>query len=82
MGVMTGMTGGIFRDVLCNEQSVVSSSPLYATVSRLGSLTFIGFLSFDFYVTVSAVIAGIGIFGSRLIAIRFYINLPRFRFKT
>jgi len=33
MGVMTGTMGGIFRDVLCNEQPVVFSSPLYATVS-------------------------------------------------
>jgi uncharacterized membrane protein YeiH len=82
MGVMTGTMGGIFRDVLCNEQPVVFSSPLYATVSWLGSLTFIGFLYFDFDVTVSAVIAGIGIFVSRLIAIRLNISLPRFRFKT
>lgn len=82
MGVMTGTMGGIFRDVLCNEQPVVFSSPLYATVSWLGSLTFIGFLYFDFDITVSAVLAGIGIFVSRLVAIRFDISLPKFRFKT
>ncbi|MEE9493064.1 MAG: trimeric intracellular cation channel family protein [Gammaproteobacteria bacterium] len=38
MGVMTGTMGGIFRDVLCNEPPVVFHSPLYATVSWLGSL--------------------------------------------
>ncbi|MEW8506562.1 MAG: trimeric intracellular cation channel family protein [Candidatus Thiodiazotropha sp.] len=81
MGVMTGTMGGIFRDVLCNEQPVVFSSPLYATVSWGGSLAFIGLLYADIDVTLSAVIAGVGIFAFRLIAIRFNISLPRFRFK-
>ncbi len=33
MGVMTGIMGGIFRDILCNEPPIVFHSPLYATVS-------------------------------------------------
>ncbi|QYZ66985.1 MAG: hypothetical protein OI74_10740 [Gammaproteobacteria bacterium (ex Lamellibrachia satsuma)] len=82
MGVMTGTMGGIFRDVLCNEQPVVFSSPLYATVSWVGSLAFLGLLYADIDVTISAIIAGVGIFASRLIAIRFNISLPRFRFKN
>ena len=82
MGVMTGTMGGIFRDVLCNEQPVVFLSPLYATVSWVGSLAFIGLLYFNYDVTFSAIIAGAGMFVSRLIAIRFNISLPRFRFKT
>lgn len=82
MGVMTGAMGGIFRDILCNEQPVVFSSPLYATVSWIGSLAFIGLLHFNFDVTTSAIMAGTGIFVSRLIAIRFDISLPKFRFKT
>jgi len=82
MGVMTGTMGGIFRDVLCNEQPVVFLSPLYATVAWVGSLVFIGLLYFNFDVTISAIIAGAGIFVSRLLAIRFDISLPRFRFKV
>ena len=82
MGVMTGTMGGIFRDVLCNEQPVVFSSPLYATVSWVGSLAFIGLLYADIDVTISAIIAGVGIFASRLIAIQFNISLHRFRFKS
>lgn len=81
MGVMTGTMGGIFRDVLCNEQPVVFSSPLYATVSWIGSLTFIALLYFKIDVTASAIIAGVGIFASRLMAIHFNISLPKFRIK-
>lgn len=82
MGVMTGTMGGIFRDVLCNEQPVVFSSPLYATVSWIGSLIFIGFLYLNIDVTTSAIISGAGIFVSRLLAIYYNISLPKFRFKS
>jgi uncharacterized membrane protein YeiH len=82
MGVMTGTMGGIFRDVLCNEQPVVFSSPLYATVSWVGSLIFIGLLYLNIDITLSAICAGSVIFISRLLAIRYDISLPKFRFKS
>jgi len=82
MGVMTGTMGGIFRDVLCNEPPVVFLSPLYATVSWGGSLLFIGLLYSGQDITLAAVIAGLGIFISRLLAIQYGISLPKFRFKS
>ena len=82
MGVMTGTMGGLFRDVLCNEPPVVFLSPLYATVSWGGSLIFIGLLYFGQDITLAAVIAGLSIFVSRLLAIHYDISLPRFRFKS
>ena len=82
MGVMTGTMGGIFRDVLSNEPPVVFQSPLYATVSWGGSLLFIGLLASGMDVTVAAVVAGLGIFFARLLAIRFDVSLPRFRFRS
>lgn len=82
MGVMTGAMGGIFRDVLCNEQPVVFSSPLYATVSWAGSLLFIGLLYINVDITASAIVSGLGIFVSRLLAIHYNISLPKFRFKS
>lgn len=81
MGVMTGTMGGIFRDLLCNEDPIVFQSPLYATVSWSGSLFFIWLLYVDMDPTLSAIIAGVAIFVARLLAIRFNISLPRFRFK-
>jgi len=82
MGVMTGTMGGIFRDVLCNEPPVVFLSPLYATVSWAGSLLFIGLLYSGQDITLAAVIAGLVIFISRLLAIQYDISLPKFRFKS
>ncbi len=82
MGVMTGTMGGIFRDVLCNETPVVFTSPLYATVSWLGSLLFIGFLYYGLDTALAAIISGLGIFIARLLAMYFNVSLPRFRFKS
>lgn len=81
MGVMTGTMGGIFRDLLCNETPMVFQSPLYATVTWAGSLFFIGLLSIGFDVTVAAIVAGLTMFSLRLVAIKYDISLPRFRFK-
>lgn len=82
MGVMTGIMGGIFRDVLCNEPPIVFHSPLYATVSWIGSLLFIALLELNMDVTLAAITAGLCIFIARLLAIYFNIKLPRFRFKS
>ena len=81
MGVMTGTMGGIFRDILCNTQPIVFKSPLYATVSWLGSLIFIAMLEIGMEPTLSAILAGSAIFIARLLALRYNITLPKFRFK-
>lgn len=81
MGVMTGIMGGIFRDILCNEPPLVFSSPLYATVSWLGSLFFIILLTLNIDTSLAAIISGLVIFIARLMALKYNINLPKFRFK-
>jgi len=82
MGVMTGTMGGIFRDILSNEPPVVFGSSLYATVSWGGSLLFIGFIYLQIDVTIAAIFTGFSMFIARMVAIRFDISLPKFRFKT
>jgi uncharacterized membrane protein YeiH len=81
MGVITGAMGGIFRDLLCNETPIVFKSPLYATAAWLGSLGFITLLHFEISIILSAVISGLCIFATRLIAIRLDLGLPKFQLK-
>jgi len=82
MGVMTGTMGGIFRDILCNETPVVFNSPLYATVSWLGSLIFIALIFLEMDITLASICAGLGIFIARLLAMNYAISLPKFKFKS
>ena len=82
MGVMTGTMGGIFRDILSHEPPVVFQSPLYATACWGGSLVFIALIYQDMDTSLAATIAGLGIFITRLLAIKYNLGLPRFRFKS
>jgi len=82
MGVITGVMGGVFRDILCNETPVVFTSPLYATVSWAGSLLFIGLMILDIDITWAAITAGSAIFITRLLALYFKLSLPKFKFKS
>ena len=81
MGVITGAMGGIFRDLLCNETPIVFKSPLYATAAWIGSLGFIVLIDSGVSVTISAIVAGLSIFITRLLALRFNLGLPKFQLK-
>ena len=77
-GMITGIVGGIMRDVLCNDIPLVFSSQLYATISIVtGALYYLGLqlnLVHD-VVTVLAIVIG---FGLRVLAIRFNWGMPKF----
>jgi uncharacterized membrane protein YeiH len=79
MGVITGVMGGVLRDVLCNEEPLVFRGTLYATVAWAGSLLLILAIGHGADPGGAAIAAGILIFVVRLIAIRWDIGLPKFR---
>lgn len=80
MGVITGVMGGVFRDVLCNEEPLVFQGTLYATAAWLGAFLFIGLLQLGVNTTVSVLLSGGFIFLLRVLAISFDLGLPKFRF--
>jgi uncharacterized membrane protein YeiH len=81
MGVITGVFGGIVRDVLCNEVPLVFSGELYATAAWSGALL----LTLLLHLGVAAPAAGFAamgmIFLARLAGIYWHITLPRFSSK-
>jgi uncharacterized membrane protein YeiH len=79
MGVITGVMGGVLRDVLCNEEPLVFRGTLYATVAWAGSLLLIAAIARGAEPGAAAVAAGVLIFVVRLAAIRWDIGLPKFR---
>lgn len=79
MGVITGVMGGILRDVLCNEEPLVFQGPLYATAAWIGALSLIGLLRLGFDPGLSALIAGCAIFLLRMAALYWNLGLPKYR---
>lgn len=77
-GMITGIAGGIFRDVLCNDIPLVFSGELYATVSIVTGALYFGGISAGLphdAVTIGAIAVG---FGLRVLAIIFNWSMPKF----
>lgn len=79
MGVITGVMGGVLRDVLCNEEPVVFQGTLYATAAWVGALALILAYALGLASPYAELATGGLIFLARLVAIRWEIGLPRFR---
>jgi uncharacterized membrane protein YeiH len=77
IGVVTGVFGGVLRDIICNEVPVVfKQSQLYATCAFLGSLTFVLLSNYFPVDSVAPLIAGIAVtFTLRVISIKYNIQL-------
>ena len=77
MGVITGVFGGVIRDILCNEVPLILRTDIYATASLAGALLFIALESLGMTHNVSMLLAMGSIVIIRLAAIRWHIHLPR-----
>ncbi len=78
MGVMTGVAGGMIRDVLCGEVPLVLRKEIYATASIFGGTVFVlamRFLPYDALSTWLGVAAALAL---RLAAIHWNLSLPVF----
>lgn len=79
MGVVTGVFGGVLRDVFCNQVPLIFlPGELYATVAWIGALTLIGLQELGVDGTTAAWVAMAVILALRAAAIRFRIRLPTF----
>ncbi len=77
-GMITGIAGGILRDVLCNDIPLVFSGELYATVSIVTGILYYGGLQTGLphdVVTIGTVVLG---FTLRVFAIMFNWSMPKF----
>ncbi|GAC1029471.1 trimeric intracellular cation channel family protein [Pseudomonas sp. No.21] len=78
MGVITGVAGGVMRDVICNEIPLIFQKEIYAIACVAGSLVFIGLLHLGLPRWFDTGVAMLVVLGTRLAAIRWGLSLPRF----
>jgi uncharacterized membrane protein YeiH len=77
MGVLTGVFGGVIRDVLCNEVPLIlRDSRPYATCAFVGCWLYLLLDYVNFDTVYSVLIAATFILLARLVTFRFDIRLP------
>lgn len=77
-GMVTGICGGMLRDILCNTIPLVLRKELYATIALIGALLFMTLSYTEIPKNITILITLVSIFSARLLAIFFHIEIPKF----
>jgi uncharacterized membrane protein YeiH len=79
LGVITGVVGGVLRDVLCNDVPLIFvRGELYASAAWTGALALIGLQALGLSGVTAAWVAMAIILALRLAAMAFRITLPTY----
>lgn len=81
MGVITGSAGGILRDVVTGQPSVVLRHEIYVTASALGAACFVLLMTLFDMPTAAAIIGFLVTFVIRGMAMAYNLSLPVWRRK-
>ena len=79
MGVVTACVGGIIRDVLAGEPSILMRPELYVTAAALAAALYVALVLGGVPIVVAAAIAAAAGFTLRAAAIRWRLALPAYR---
>ncbi|MDJ0918447.1 MAG: trimeric intracellular cation channel family protein [Woeseiaceae bacterium] len=79
LGVASAVTGGMIRDIICNEIPLILTREIYATAAFVSSVTFVGLDFFGIDSTIALSVAVIAGFTVRGLSIVFDWTLPAAR---
>lgn len=77
LGVISAVTGGLLRDVLCQVEPILLHRETIGTSSVMGASTYVFLDWLNASTTLAALIAGLVVIGVRAISIKFDLHLPR-----
>jgi len=78
LGVITAVTGGLVRDVLCQVEPVLLHRETIGTSSMMGAITFVGLHQLNVAQNPAAIAGGVVVILTRVISIKFDLHLPKF----
>jgi uncharacterized membrane protein YeiH len=79
MGVVSASVGGIIRDVLAGEPSILMRPELYVTAAALASASYVLLITLGVAMVPAAVIAALAGFALRAAAMHWHLGLPAYR---
>ena len=79
LGVITAVTGGLLRDILCQLEPVLLHRETIGTSAMMGAITFVALHQLSVTDNLAAIIGGVVVIITRFISIQFDLHLPKFR---
>jgi uncharacterized membrane protein YeiH len=79
LGVITAVTGGLLRDILCQLEPVLLHRETIGTSAMMGAITFVALHQLSVTDNLAAIIGGVIVILTRVISIQFDLHLPKFR---
>ena len=79
LGVITAVTGGLLRDVLCQLEPVLLHRETIGTSSLCGATAFVALIELGVDVSVATISGGIVVALVRILSIQFDLHLPKFK---
>jgi uncharacterized membrane protein YeiH len=79
LGVITAVTGGLLRDVLCQLEPVLLHRETIGTSALMGAITFVALTELNAANNISAIAGGTVVVLTRVLSIRFDLHLPKFK---
>ncbi len=78
-GVITAVTGGLLRDVLCQIEPVLLHRETIGTSALMGASTFVALIALDVDQFPAVLIGGFVVIATRVLSIQFDLHLPKFK---
>ena len=78
LGVITAVTGGLLRDVLCQLEPVLLHRETIGTSSLIGAVVFVALRQSDLELNIAALIGALVVIATRILSIYFDLHLPKF----
>lgn len=78
LGVITAVTGGLLRDILCQLEPVLLHRETIGTSALMGAITFVALHQLNISDNLAAIIGGVVVMLTRVISIQFDLHLPKF----
>lgn len=79
MGCITGVAGGVIRDVLLNQEPIIFQKDIYAMASVAGGLIYWLLVALGINIGITSIVTFLVICLVRYVAVRYHISLPLLR---